>query len=103
MPHDDDRADTQRVDQLAKVGRKALQIVRSARTIRRAASTQIHRHASHTGAQRGDDVVPNGVIGLPTVNEQEPSIARPLFEVGKLTAVTRPKPPSFDCAQDDTR
>jgi hypothetical protein len=98
----DDRADIQGVDQLAKVVCIALQIIRSARAARRAASTQIHGHASRAGAQAGDDVVPNGVIGLPTVNEQEPSIARPLFDVIYLGAVTRLKA-SFDCAQDDTR
>ena len=102
MAHDNERFDTQRFDQLAKVSRKALQVVRSARARRRAASAQIHRHGSRAGTKLGDDVVPDGVIGLPAVNEQEPSIARPLFDVRQLGVITRPKP-SFDCAQDDTR
>ena len=91
MAHDNERADTECFDKLAKVGRKSLEVVRSARARRCAASSQIHRNASRAGSKLGDDVVPHGAIGLPAVNEQESSIARPLFDVGELGAVTRTK------------
>jgi hypothetical protein len=45
MCDDDDRTYTELVDELAKVGRKPLDIARSVRAVLRAATAQIHRHA----------------------------------------------------------
>jgi hypothetical protein len=69
MSDHNDRSNLDGADELAKIGREALQPIRSRSVARFAAPAKIDGHRMNVWPERIDYLPPNGTVGSPAVNE----------------------------------
>ncbi len=94
MSDDDDGSPAATLDQLAKIGGKTLDAIRSGRPARLRAAAQIDRDGMRARPQRVDGVAPDRRIGLPAMDEEKDRLTGAAFREGDLRAVARAEMPA---------